>query len=158
MPKEKLAEVDEDDIPLAHLGAMDEDNIPLAHLRTMEKNADNLLYQKHHLKPCSVEMPKLQIKTKAELKDPLAWFQNLETKFQLKWQEDIMNFDEDDNELQVYTDCNFCGYKSQTLNEHLDHIRIHSRFTCNICTAPCLNEEDLTSHMVANHDCNVTDR
>ena len=84
LPKEKLAEVDEDDIPLAHLGAMDEDNIPLAHLRTMEKNADNLLYQKHHLKPCSVEMPKLQVKTKAELKDPLAWFQNLETNISIK--------------------------------------------------------------------------
>ena len=74
--------MDEDDIPLAHLGAMDEDNIPLACLRTMEKNADNLLYQKHHLKPCSVEMPKLQVKMKAELKDPMAWFENLETQFQ----------------------------------------------------------------------------
>ena len=157
-PKEKLAKVDEDNIPLAHLGAMDEDNIPLAHLRNVGKDADNLLYQKHHLKLCSVEMPKLQVKMKAELKDPMAWFENLETQFQLKSQEDVMNFDEDDNELQVYTDCNFCGYKSQTLNEHLDHIRIHSRFTCNICTSPCLDEEDLTNHMVENHKCNVMDR
>ena len=53
LPREKLAKVDEDDIPLEHLGAMDEDNIPLMCLRTTEKNADNLLYQKHHLKPCS---------------------------------------------------------------------------------------------------------
>ena len=103
-------------------------------------------------------MPKLNVKMKVELKDPTAWFENLETQFQLKSQEDVMNFDEDDNELQVYTDCNFCGYKSQTLNAHLDHIRIHSRFTCNICTAPCLDEEDLTKHMVENHKCNVTDR
>ena len=156
LPKEKLAEVDEDDIPLAHLGAVDEDNIPLVDLRMMEKNVDNLLYQKHHLKPSSVEM--LQVKTKAECKDPSAWFQNLETNFQLKCKEDVMNFDEDDNELQVYTDCNFCGYKSQTLNEHLDHIRIHSRFTCNICTAPYLDEEDLTNHMVEYHNFNVMDR
>ena len=145
MPKEKLAEVDEDNIPPTHLGAMDEDNIPLAHLRTMQKDADNLLYQKHHLKPCSVEMPKLQVKTKAELKDPSAWFQNLETKFQIKCQEEAMNFDEDDNEIQVSTDCNFCGYKSQSLNEHLDHITTHSSFTCNICTTPCLNEEDFAT-------------
>ena len=124
----------------------------------MQKDADNLLYQKHYLKPCSVEMPKLQVKTKAKLKDPSAWFQNLETKFQIKCQEEAMNFDEDDNEIQVSTDCNFCGYKSQSLNEHLDHIATHSSFTCNISTSPCLDEEDFANHMVEKHNCNVMDR
>ena len=56
------------------------------------------------------------------------------------------------------TDCIFCGYKSQSLNKHLDHIKIHSSFPCNICTAPCLNEEDFTNHIVEKHNCNVTDR
>ena len=69
-----------------------------------------------------------------------------------------MNFDEDDNELQVSTDCNFCGYKSQSLHEHLDHIATHSSFTCNICITPCLDEEDFTNHMVEKHNCNVMDR
>ena len=103
-------------------------------------------------------MPKLQVKTKAELKDPLAWFQNLETKFQIKCQEEAMSFNEDDNEIQVSTDCNFCGYRSQSLNKHLDHIATHSSFTCNICTTPCLDEEDFANHMVEKHNCNVMDR
>ena len=98
---------------------------------------------------------------KAELKEmqvSLGWFQNLETNFELKCQEEAMNFDEDDNEFQVSTDCNFCGYKSQSLNEHPTHITTHSSFTYNIFTAPCHGEEDYTNHMVEKHNCNVMDR
>ena len=98
----------------------DEDDIPLAHLR---KKSDKKLSKKHNLKSCSISVEKMRLATKAERKEmPTSgsWFEHLQTAYDKKSQG--CDFDDDEEEMVIAADCNFCGYTSSTVAEHLEHI------------------------------------
>ena len=116
----------------------DEDNIPLARLRDQAKASDKSLRSQHKLRPCSVQIPKLRVKTKAEQKEidyTADWFKYLETTHDMRSQEDVGHFDDDDDDenFDVVTDCNICGIRLYSLADHLKHTETHGMYTCDVC-------------------------
>ena len=134
----------------------DEDDIPLAHLR---RKSDEKLSKKHNLKSCSIAVEKMRVATKAERKEmPTSgnWFEHLQTMYDKKSQLGC-DFDDDEEEADIAADCNFCGHVSNTLAEHLEHIKIHAQFYCERCLSPFIDQEEYDNHMDEVHRMNVTD-
>ena len=143
-------EEDEDDIPLARLKILEQEN----------KISDEKLSKEHKLKSCSVSLEKMRVPTKAERKEmPTSgnWFQHLQTTYEKNSQLQDCEFDDDEEDMAIFTDCAFCGHRSGTVVEHLEHTKQHSEFFCNKCLAPFYDQEDYDNHMDEMHGINVTD-
>ena len=139
----------------------DEDNIPLAHLRDQAKASDESLYSQHKLRPCSVQIPKLRVKTKVERKEieyTADWFKYIETTHDMRSQEDVGHFDDDDDEenFNVVTDCNICGIRSYSLADHLKHTETHGMYTCDVCFSLFDDTDKYEEHMAERHQLPVT--
>ena len=139
----------------------DEDNIPLVHLRDQAKASDESLHSQHKLRPCSVQIPKLRVKTKVEQKEieyTADWFKYLETTHDMRSQEDVGHFDDDDDDenFDVVTDCNICGIRLYSLADPLKHTETHGMYTCDVCFSLFDDTDEYEEHIAERHQLPVT--
>ena len=141
----------------------DEDDIPLSRLRTLNKEnkvSDKELSKQHNLKMCSVSVEKMRVATKAELKQKPAsvnWFENLQRNYDNMSQEVVCDFDDDDEDFNISAECTICGYRSQNLDEHLEHSKGHNEFFCDQCFRHFVGKEEYDHHNNEEHRINMTD-
>ena len=141
----------------------DEDDIPLARLRTFNKEnkvSDEKLSKQHNLKICSVSVKKMRVATKAELKQKPAsvnWFENLQRNYDERSQELACDFDDDEEDFNISTECTICGHRSHNLDEHLEHSKGHNKFYCDQCLSHFLGKEEYDHHNDQVHGMNMTD-
>ena len=162
----KSEELDEDDIPLSKLQQ------PKSKKTDYEEDWP-LVYMKHDLKPCSVNVKK--VKTKAELKQkppPLEveesgenWFTHLQKESDINVQEERNKFlqeeicaeggalfdDKEEDMTSFYSQCTICGKETFNLKDQIIHFNEHCEFFCTACQFPCSDLEEYKYHMQVKH-------